>query len=111
MGIWVGVDNSNNTSVMLTHGGVKHARSVRRLPDSDKYDTLLQTGRGKPWCEGADEAGKGADANGGPNIIPMPEWTEQKEKNETKQPISRRIVIMARHLRKYGLTDGCRGCP
>ena len=40
-GIWVGTSNVDGSSIVLTPEGVRSTRSIRRLPDSQKYDLVF----------------------------------------------------------------------
>ena len=37
-GIWAGITSLTNEIVILTEDGAKRTRTVRRVPDSEKYD-------------------------------------------------------------------------
>ena len=49
-GIWLGVNERNNAHVLGTLEGTFESRSIRRLPEEEKWDSALVLGlRGLPW--------------------------------------------------------------
>ena len=50
LGVWVGKINDSDEHVLLTPFGSKRARSIRRLPETSKWNSdFLQTVRELPW--------------------------------------------------------------
>ena len=100
VGIWAGINNDNGAYYILTDKGVCQARSIRRLPDSEKHDkVVLAAIRGKPWDEKGDEGRISEDMES--------DKAENVKVEESKQY---RIPIMKRQVEKYGFTEGCLGC-
>ena len=90
LGVWIGKINDSDEHILLTPFGSKRARSIRRLPETSKWNTgFLQTVRGLPWNPMKTEVEKVTTVD----IGKAKRWY-----------ITRAVVV------ESGETPGCLGC-
>ncbi len=114
-GIWVGIDAEASEAVILTPTGVKLARSVKRLPEDERYSaTFLNTCKGAPWDpKGKEEEDRQEEEPSGSAEGKEPN-TEREEEQQAPPPAPeqrfRRSGVRPKDIRKYGSTANCPGC-
>ena len=90
LGVWVGKINDSDEHVLLTPFGSKRARSIRRLPQTSKWNSdFLKTVRGLPW---------------------NPMETEVEKVTTVDIGKARRLYITRAMVVESGETPGCLGC-
>ena len=106
-GIWLGVDErTSERMIATTEGNIVGSRSVKRLPDEEKWDAeAVERITGVPWNhEGVD---------GAPAVVVFPERTDVVEPlpaPRSEGPIPRRLKLRRTDLEAHGFTEGCAGC-
>ena len=107
-GIWLGINERSSDSFIATEDGeVVGARSVKRLPEEDRWcRELVQANRGTPWNPSGSDAGpdvifreRDPAETSAPLPVPRPEL-----------PVPRRVKLLWRDFDRHGYTDGCPGC-
>ena len=105
-GVWLGVRPQTSEVIVGTDNGVFKARSVRRLPDSEKWCAeTLKNITGTPW--------KPSDYDDSDKIrvrMPEPVVLEPEAITRGGDVEPRRFKIEKRDLEKYGHTRHCPGC-
>ena len=111
-GVFIGVISRSDEAIIATPDGIRKARSIRREPESTRYDIeFLNQVKGVPWDTNPDEnsdgilpAGVSAEVNA---EIPVAMPVTRKEPT----PGARRVYIRAAvELKKYGYTPQCPAC-
>ena len=108
VGIWLGVDEKSSERIIGTlDGTVVGARSVKRLPEEDKWDAeAIEQLKGVPWSvSGADGMPEVAFREPDPESAHAPLPVPRPE-----MPVPRRMMIRRSDLDEYGFTVGCPGC-
>ena len=108
--IYVGHHGRSGALICLTTSGAVKARSIRRLPQSERFmPEFLKEVRGLPW-----------DLKG--RLGPEAKELQDKEENEglpiihvstsmaTAAKKSRRMYITQADVERYGGTEGCKAC-
>jgi hypothetical protein len=108
-GVWLGVNERTSERMVGTmDGNVVGTRSVKRLPDEEKWSAeAVEQIRGVPWnFDGVDGAPpvivfpeRDATADAAPLPVPRPEG-----------PVPRRLKLLRKDLETHGFTEGCPGC-
>ena len=113
-GVWVGTSNADGSSILLTPDGPRVSRSIRQLPDGEKYDgAFLMSVRGTPWQiaghvlvdepeEKKTDIEESAIPERAPEEVPMPE--------PMIEVMPARMRILQKDLHIHGYTAGCIGC-
>ena len=108
-------------SVIGTPDGVNEARTIRRLPEDQRWcaEEVLNI-RGVPSntvpCAGGDhipiEANGAAAELGGDEHVPAQEREECDARTTVAAPDPkvRRMCVTRAHIREYGATEWCPGC-
>ena len=111
-GVFVGILPRSDEAIVATPDGIRKARSIRREPESTRYDLqFLNQTRGLLWelnpdggSEGVLPAGVSAEVNTDIPVAPPVTKTEQAHG-------AKRVYIRAAvELRKYGYTPHCPAC-
>ena len=109
-GIWVGTSNVDGASILLTPEGPRVSRSLRQLPDKEKYDPVfLMLVRGSPWELDGHMIGDQPDAEEAQEV---PERAKEDipEHVPVIEAIPSRTRITKADLAIHGYTEGCLGC-
>ena len=105
-GIWVGVNDASGEYLLLTPGGLKKARTIRRLPEEDKWDgEYVNLCKGTPWDHEGKEAVEDIRAD-----IDMPAAVEHKGEGTDEGARMQRMRITNEDVQAHGPTRGCQGC-
>ena len=107
-GIWLGINERNSeVYIGLPGGGVTSARSIKRLPEDQKWDkNLIEELKGTPWnLSGVENSPKITFGQRGDDQddVPLPVPREEIH-------IPRRVRIGRTDLEQHGFTDSCPGC-
>ena len=109
-GIWAGIDAGSGESIILTPSGVRKARTVKRLPEGERYDReFLTRVKGMPWEEGAIQDNEDTEIP----TVETPkaqEETRPEEQEEHSVKQKRRWKITKNDIEAFGPTKGCLGC-
>ena len=89
LGVWVGKVNDSDEHVLLTPFGSRRSRSIRRLPETSKWNADFLTVRGVPW---------------------NPMEAEVEKVSTVDIGKSRRLHITRAMITESGQTPGCFGC-
>ena len=107
-GIWLGVNEKNGELHIATESGlVVGSRSIRRLPESAKWDKdMVEKIRATPWNHNVPE--EQANVTFGPTD--KPDIPEPVPMHHEPEIVPRRMRIHKRDLEEHGYLDGCPGC-
>ena len=101
---------TSNEHIVLTDGGPKTARTVRRMEDHEKYDLdFLNKVVGKPLADVEEDHEEGSDVDKDVPIACQPKENEEGSREEIHET-KRRWKITKEDINKYGITPGCLGC-
>ena len=110
-GIWVGTSNVDGSSIVLTPEGVRSTRSIRRVPDTGKYDLVfLFTVRGTPWELSGHMLGDVERTEVGTEVIPARPIEEIPKVDPLIEAMPARLRINRSDLITHGYTSRCLGC-
>ena len=109
-GIYLGRSGFSNEVVVGTEHGAVRVRTVRRLPEEDRWDAkFIESIVGTPWAPD----GRGEDKPIGVKIS-LPEMTKEDERlaktDIAAEPVVRRAYLRRSDFERHGFTDGCQGC-
>ena len=115
-GIWVGIVPSSSESLIATPMGVVTARTIRRLPEDERWDgEFIKRIKGTPWDpKGAGpeheiQVGQPAEAAEAAGQAPAPDVPPDVPPEPVVQA-PRRFQIRKADIAAHGYTDGCQGC-
>ena len=108
-GIWLGVRDESGESVIGNSEGIIQVRTVRRKPQSEKWNQeLFQSVKGTPWNT---VPGTNQDEIRSKVVFPtVYESIVPDKPPEPKEFFRRRIRITRDDVKHAGMTPGCEGC-
>ena len=115
-GIYLGLVERSNMVVVGTLNGVVKVNCIKRLPMNQAKDPeLLKSIRGYPWRltpgDVQNEPGEVPTVVASEPFVPEDELPPRLPREREAEVAPRRVYIRRNvELRKYGFTQGCRGC-
>ena len=105
-GAFVGINEVTGEYLLLTPDGLERARTIRRLPEEDKWDMIfVNSCKGTPW----DFEGKQVIEDLS-ETLSMPEIDKEKEVDLAEGGKFQRMRITQADINEHGPTRGCGGC-
>ena len=102
-GVWLGIEARTGQHIMFDpeHGGVRHARTIMRLPDAHKFelDRIIAI-NATPWAIHEPST---------PGGVFVEKTVVAPENADTTVKV-RKLYILPRDLEMYGYTPGCKKC-
>ena len=115
-GIYLGLVERSNMVLVGTPNGVVKVNCIKRLPMNQARDPeLLKSIRGYPWRltpgDVQNEPGEVPAMVASEPVVPEDELPPRLPREREAEVAPRRVYIRRNvELRKYGFTQGCRGC-
>ena len=115
-GIYLGLVERSNMVLVGTPNGVVKVNCIKRLPMNQSKDPeLLKSIRGYPWRltprDVQNEPGEVPTMVASEPVVPEDELPPRLPREREAEVAPRRVYIRRNvELRKYGFTQGCRGC-
>ena len=105
-GIWVGINEHTGEYIVMTPDGIKRTRTIRRIPEADRWDQAFMKGcKGTPWdTAGADMPEDMSDE------VRAPESNTQEKTPQPEEAKLKRMRIYPKDVDEIGPTKGCGGC-
>jgi len=106
-GAFVGINETTGEYLLLTPGGLERARTIRRLPDEDRWDMVfVNSCIGTPW----DFEGKQVIEDLSENLSMPAEAEKEPEVESAEGGKFQRMRITQADINEHGPTRGCGGC-
>ena len=96
------LDQRTGQYMLFADDGIKLARTITRVPESEKFDREMLAGVGATPYD-LHQPRK-------PEVVFRERVEVGQDEFEDAQPIARQIYLRAEDFRAYGLTRGCKKC-